>query len=117
MQVQTPEGNIDYSYLCGTKINSITSGFQSITYEYDGKLVTSEIISGTLSQTLAYEYNNDFAVADFAYAGDSASYEYDNDGLLTSAGAYTITRNAGNGFAGSNHWKFSYYRPHLQRLW
>ena len=40
-QIQTPEGNIDLTYLCSTKVESMTKGPESITYGYDGKLVTS----------------------------------------------------------------------------
>jgi len=97
VQIQTPEGNIDLSYLCGTKLGSITNGTDTITYEYDGKLVTSETLTGTLNQSLAYSYNDDFNVQDVTYAGKTRMYTYDNDGLLTGAGAFTIARNSGNG--------------------
>ncbi|MCK5205117.1 MAG: sugar-binding protein, partial [Desulfobacterales bacterium] len=95
--MQTPEGNIDYNYLCGTKIESVTKGAESITYGYDGKLITSETLSGTLNQSLGYAYNNDFDVSTFSYAGSTVNYAYDNDGLLTASGSFTITRNAENG--------------------
>ena len=98
-QIQTPEVNIDFTYLCGTKIDSITKGTESITYGYDGKLVTSEVLNGTLNQSLAYTYNNDFDVSSFTYAGQTENYSYDNDGLLTAAGDFSITRNAGNGLS------------------
>jgi RHS repeat-associated protein len=97
VQTQTPEGSIDYSYLCGTKIESITKGTESIAYEYDGKLITSETIGGTLGQSLNYTYNNDFDVTAFSYAGSTVSYGYDNDGLLTQAGNFTISHNTDNG--------------------
>ena len=97
MQIQTPEGNIDFSYLCGTKVGSITKGSESIAYTYDGKLMTSETLAGTLSQTLSYGYNNDFNLQSFTYAGSTHSYSYDDDGLLTGSGIFTISRNAGNG--------------------
>ncbi|MEA1901712.1 MAG: sugar-binding protein, partial [Thermodesulfobacteriota bacterium] len=96
-QIQTPEGNIDLTYLCSTKVGSITNGTDTISYEYDGKLVTSETLTGTLNQSLVYSYNNDFNVQDFTYAGNTRIYTYDNDGLLTGAGAFTIARNSGNG--------------------
>ena len=96
-QIQTPEGNIDITYLCGTKIDSITRGTESINYGYDGKLITSEVFNGTLNQSLDYTYNDDFDVSGFTYAGRTENYSYDNDGLLTAAGAFTITRNTGNG--------------------
>ena len=96
-QIQTPEGNIDFTYLCGTKVESITKDAESITYGYDGSLVTSEALTGSLNQILSYTYNNDFDVTGFTYAGGTESYSYDDDGLLTVAGGFTITRNADNG--------------------
>ena len=96
-QIQTPEGNIDYTYLCSTKVGSITKGSESITYDYDGKLVTSETSSGTLNQSLGYTYNDDFNHTSLTYSGGTESYTYDNDGLMTDAGNFTISRNAGNG--------------------
>jgi len=69
----------------------------AITYGYDGKLVTSETLTGTLNQSLVYNYNDDFNVQDFTYAGNTLMYTYDNDGLLTGVGAFTIARNSGNG--------------------
>jgi hypothetical protein len=30
IQIQTPEGNIDFTYLCGDKVESISSGTESI---------------------------------------------------------------------------------------
>jgi RHS repeat-associated protein len=95
-QIQTPEGNIDFTYLCGTKVRSIANGTDTITYGYDGKLITSETLSGTINQALSYTYNNDFNLETFTYAGDTHIYTYDNDGLLTGAGGFAISRNAGN---------------------
>jgi len=91
-QIQTPEGNIDYTYLCANKVASVSRGPESITYGYDGKLVTSETLSGTLNQSLAYTYNNDFKPESFTYAGATRFYTYDKDGLLTGAGEFTISR-------------------------
>ena len=96
-QIQTPEGNIDFTYLCGTKVGSITTGTESITYGYDGKFVTSETLSGALNQSLGYIYNNDFNLSSFTYAGSTHLYTYDNDDHLTGAGSFTITRNGQNG--------------------
>ena len=43
---------------------------ESIIYGYDGKLVTSETLSGTLNQTLGYGYNDDFNLTSLTYAGN-----------------------------------------------
>lgn len=96
-RIQTPQGNIDFTYLCGTKISSIAKGSETIRYGYDGKLLVSESYAGTLNQSLAYTYNNDFSITSFTYAGASFPHEYDTDGLLTSAGNFTIFNNADNG--------------------
>jgi RHS repeat-associated protein len=97
VQTQTPEGDIDYRYLCGTKVESVTKSSESIIYGYDGKLITSETLSGALNQSLNYTYNNDFDVSTFSYAGNTIDYAYDNDGLLTATGNFTISRNVENG--------------------
>lgn len=78
-------------------MESITKGTEAITFGYDGKLVISETLTGTLNQSLGYTYNNDFNVTGFTYAGVTENYTYDNDGLLTCAGTFTIIRNAQNG--------------------
>jgi len=97
MQIQTPEGNIDFTYLCGTKVGSITKGAEKVSYAYDGGLLLSETLTGTLSKTLSYVYDNDFNLKSFSYAGSATSYAYDNDGLLTGAGSLAIMRDAQNG--------------------
>ena len=96
-QIQTPEGNIDLTYLCSTKVGSITNRTESISYDYDGKLTSSETFSGILNKTINYAYNNDFNISSFTYAGYTEAITYDNDGLLTGVGGYAISRNAGNG--------------------
>ena len=97
IQTQTPEGNIEYTYACGDKVVSMTNETESIAYEYDGRLLTTESMSGTLAQSLHYDFNNDFDVTALTYAGETTEYSYDNDGFLTGAGVFTITRNTDNG--------------------
>jgi len=82
---------------CGTKVESVSRDEEQIGYGYDGSLVTSETLTGTLAQTLSYTYSSDFAVQNLTYAGETRTYGYDNDGLLTASGDLTVTRNAGNG--------------------
>ena len=96
-QIQTPEGNIDFTYLCGSKVDTIKKDTEGISYGYDGSLVTAENLNGTLNESLNYTYNNDFNLTAFTYAGGTVGYTYDNDGLLTSSGVFTVSRHAGNG--------------------
>ena len=97
VQIQTPEGNIDFTYLCGTKVDTLSKGLESIDYDYDGKLVLAENLSGTLNHVLTYSYNKDFNVSSFTYGGGTVNYTYDDDGLLIGSGGFAITRNAENG--------------------
>ena len=53
--------------------------------------------TGLLNQTIGYTYNNDFRLTSLSYSGFSQTFAYDNDGLLTGTGSFTITRNAQNG--------------------
>ncbi len=97
VQTRTPGGNIDFTYYCGGKVRSMTKGGEAIEWEYDGKLVTAVTRTGTLNQALGFSYNTDFRPVEFTYAGATQDYEYDQDGLLTGAGDFTITRNPDNG--------------------
>ena len=101
VQIQTPENTVNYTYLCGTKVGSVTNGIDTITYDYDGTLITGETLSGTINQTLSYNYNNDFVINGFVYAGAMESHTYDNDGLLIGAGRFSISRNLDNGLPAS----------------
>ncbi len=98
MQVQTPEGNIDYTYYpCGAKIATISKGAESIAYDYDGNLLIGKTLSGTLNTGTSLTYNNNFDIDSFSYAGGTESYAYDTDSLMTGSGRFSITRNAANG--------------------
>jgi len=95
---QTNEGTTNYTYLFANKVGSITKDNESFTFTYDGTLLTSTTQSGVLNHTTNFTYNNDFQVASSTYAGATESYTYDDDGLLTSSGDYTLTRDAQNAY-------------------
>ena len=97
-RIQTPEGDIDFTYLCSSKAGSVTRGDETISYGYDGPLVTRVTSAGTLNQDLLYSYGSDFRVSAFNYAGKTVSYARDWDGYLTAAGDFSIDRNSANGF-------------------
>src|SRR5947209_11563730 len=70
----------------------------TITYCYDGPLITDTSWSGVISGTVHRTFNNDFNVSsDTVNGANSVSYGYDQDSLLTQAGALTATRNPQNG--------------------
>ncbi len=97
VRTEAPEGDVYFNYLCGSKIGSVGKGGEGIAYDYDGILLSSETLSGTLNHTAAYSYDHDFKLTQFSYAGESTAYGYDNDGLLTQAGSFSISRDAGSG--------------------
>jgi len=96
-QIQTPEDIINLTYLCASKLGSLTNGTETLSYGYDGALVTSVALSGTLNTALLYDYNHDFDVTAVTYAGATQAYTYDDDGLLTGVAPFGITRNPQNG--------------------
>ena len=97
-RIETPESTIDYTYAtCGSKVSSVSRGANSVSYTYDGKLVTSKELQGVLNRELSFTYNNDFRLTDMSYAGATESYSYDRDGLLAATGDFSVTRNSGNG--------------------
>lgn len=94
--VTAPWGQYDYVYSSSTgnlaTVNS-PGGF-SMTWGYDGGLVTSETQTGTVAGRLDRIFNNDFQVtSERINNANSVSFAYDADGLLTQAGALTLNRN------------------------
>jgi len=94
----TDESTTNYSYLFADKVGSITNGSESFSFTYDGTLLTQTTQSGLLNHSTNFTYNNDFQVTSTSYAGATEAYSYDNDGLLTTSGTYTLTRDAQNAY-------------------
>jgi RHS repeat-associated protein len=66
-----------------------------LAFTYDGSLPKSVTWSGAVSGSTAVTYNTDFQVtAQTVNGGNSVSFGYDSDGLLTSAGALGLRRSA-----------------------
>ena len=93
----TPEWTNSYTYACGDLPASITRGTETLGFTRDGSLLTGILQRGTLNRDLGLAYNNDFNLIAFTYAGATEGYAYDNDGLLTASGRFSITRNPDNG--------------------
>lgn len=97
-----PAGTYGYTYKPTTgQLDTLSApGGPSLAYTYDGFLLTSETSSGAVSGTVAWGYNTDLQVSSQTVNGNVVSFGYDNDGLLTTAGAETLVRytNPNNGF-------------------
>ncbi len=76
----------------------IAPGNDTLSYTYDSSLPTSVRWGGNVNGTVAVMYDSSFRVTRQTINGtDSVAFTYDNDGLLKSAGALTIRRDAANG--------------------
>lgn len=97
--ISTPQGSITMSYHpTSGKLKSITRPEgNSISYSYDGALLTQTTWNGSVAGTLYYSYDKNFRVVSQWLGNQGDYFVYDNDGLLTNAGALTLSRNAQNG--------------------
>jgi RHS repeat-associated protein len=98
--VTIPRGTYGFSYHAATgQLTAITSPDSiGLGYIYDGALLTAVQWTGEVSGSVDVSYDSDFRVVkQRVNAADSVAFGYDDDGLLTSAGAITLSRNAANG--------------------
>ncbi|MEO8452826.1 MAG: hypothetical protein ABI647_23755, partial [Gemmatimonadota bacterium] len=84
--VQSPEGN-------------------SVTYSYDGSLLTGAAWTGAVAGSISWQYDNSFRITNEAIACTATTtaacqpvaYAFDSDDLLLSAGALNLQRRPDNG--------------------
>jgi len=70
----------------------------TLSFGYDGHLLTDVSWSGAIAGALHRDFNDDLRVTSETVNGAAAvSFGYDADGLLTSAGGLTLTRGPQNG--------------------
>ncbi len=91
-KVTTPWWVNDFTYVSTTgQVESLTRGAQRLEWQYDGFLVTEEKASGIAPATSQWSYDSDFRRASHTVGGVPISFGYDNDSLLTRAGAERLT--------------------------
>jgi len=79
-------------------LSSITApDLGTLSYTYDGFLPLSESWSGTITGDVSVAYDNFFRITSRSVGATPIAYTYDADGLLTGAGAETLTRDPLNG--------------------
>lgn len=98
--VTTPRGITTYSYDGTTGQPSAISTPDGVTLglTFDGALLAGNTWSGPLAGMVSFDYTNDFFVSAVSVNGEVIDYVYDRDGLVTGAGALTITRASDSGF-------------------
>jgi RHS repeat-associated protein len=74
-----------------------------VTYSYDGSLLTDTTWSGAVAGAIHRTYSNDFLnTSESVNSGNTLSFGYDQDNLLTQAGTLMLSRDPRNGlFTGS----------------
>ena len=99
-----PTGTATYGYESGTsRLASVTAPGASLAYGCDGSLLRSETWSGTVAGAVAWTYDPDFRMTgETVRNGSGVTFGYDNDGLLMSAGATTVTRATATGLLTSS---------------
>jgi RHS repeat-associated protein len=95
-----PTDQIGYTYDAATgQLRSITStDGGTLSYSYNGALLTQATWAGEVTGTVSRGYDNDFRVTTLSVnGGNPITLGYDNDSLLTQAGALALSRNPQNG--------------------
>jgi len=95
----TAEGDhtLSYDLTSGLLSGSASRDGQMATYTYDGGLFSGQTLSGLVSGSLAFTYNNNLLPSQFNYPGASLILSYDDDRLLSGIGSITLQRDPDNG--------------------
>jgi RHS repeat-associated protein len=90
---------VGYDSMTGLLSSITTPDNIGLAYGYDGLLLKDITWSGPIAGNVHKEYDSSFRLtSERVNSGAIISFGYDNDHLLTSAGALTIARDAASGF-------------------
>jgi RHS repeat-associated protein len=95
-----PSGAYTYGYnsTTGNLASIAAPGSNSLTYTYDGFLLTNTTWTGPVAGSVSRVFDDNFRVTSQSVnGGNSVAFSYDNDSLLTAAGSLALTRHAQNG--------------------
>jgi RHS repeat-associated protein len=90
-----PRGQVAFGYHPTTgNLTTITDpDGKTLSYNYDGSLLTRETWAGTISGNIQYTYDDNFRLTSQSVNGDSSlTFQYDEDSLLTQVGALAFSR-------------------------
>jgi len=71
--------------------DDMSIGMLTLTYEYDGDLVTEEALTGAVAGTVSWGYDGQMRVDEETVQSDTVAYGYDAQGRLTTVGAMSAT--------------------------
>jgi YD repeat-containing protein len=94
-----PQGTLTrtYSPTTGLLATLLAASGETTTYGYDGFLKTGTAWSGPVAGSLTLGFDKNFRMTSQTVDGTALAFGYDADGLLTGAGALTLTLNSQNG--------------------
>jgi hypothetical protein len=94
-----PQGtlSIGYSPTTGQVASRTAASGETTQYIYDGFLKTGTTWGGPVAGSLSLGFDNNFRVTSQTVNGTALGFGYDLDGLLTGAGALTLTLDTQNG--------------------
>jgi len=95
-----PTGQTTFTYHpTSGQVSSIASpGGTTLSYNYDGSLLTGTTWTGPVAGSVTRTYDTDFRVVSESVNGaNPITFQYDPDSLLTQAGSLSLTRNTQNG--------------------
>jgi len=95
-----PTGPTTFTYHpTSGQVSSIASpGGTTLSYNYDGSLLTGTTWTGPVGGSVTRTYDTDFRVAwEQVNGANAVAFQYDQDSLLTGAGALTLTRHPQHG--------------------
>ena len=94
-----PQGILSRTYYPTTgKLETLVApGGEALTYTYDGFLKTGVTWSGPVAGTLTLGFDKNFRMTSQTVNGTALAFGYDNDGLLTGAGAMSLVKDSSNG--------------------
>jgi RHS repeat-associated protein len=93
-----PRGALGYTYDAAGRLTGITApGGLGLTSVYDGFLQTSESATGAVAGAVTRSYDTSLRLTSQGVNGSTVTFTYDNDDLMTQAGALAMTRSPQNG--------------------
>ena len=102
LTVATPEAGYTFVYDDGLgntgQLQTVAIGpdlmsaaTSTLTYTYDGDLMTGESLTGDVTGSVTWGYDNQLRLDEETAAADTVAYGYDTQGRLTTMGAMTAT--------------------------
>jgi RHS repeat-associated protein len=97
LTVPTGPRGVSYNPTTG-QVTSLTAPDASLSFDYNGPLVTRQSWSGLFGMSVTFGYDSDLRLSSEQVGATApVAFTYDGDGLLTQVGAQTYGRSAANG--------------------